>query len=117
MEISSPRFKALAVSLGFTFWFFIITSAVGYFSIEIFLVFMIIIFPTMQIVALQVSKALDVFAIYNTKFFLGILFVFVISVYGLLFRILKIDILRTKKGETYWLSLDEQRESRIFKQY
>ncbi len=117
MEISSPRFKALAVSLGFTFWFLIITSTLGFFSIELTLAFTVIVFPIMQFLALKVSKALDVFAIYNTKFFLGMLFVIVISVYGLLFRLMKIDMLRTKDKDTYWLSLEDQKPSRIYKQY
>jgi len=117
MEISSPRFKGLAVSLGFTFWFLIITSTLGFFSIELTLAFIVIVFPIMQFLALKVSKALDVFAIYNTKFFLGILFVIVISLYGLLFRIMKIDILRTKDKDTYWRSLEDQKPSRIYKQY
>ena len=117
MELSSPRFKGLTVSLGFTFWFLIITSALGFFSIELTLGFIVIVFPLMQFFALKVSKALDVFAIYNTKFFLGMLFVIVISVYGLLFRLMKIDIVRTKNKDTYWLSLEEQKPSGIYKQY
>ena len=40
-----------------------------------------------------------------------------ISVYGLLFRMMKIDILRTKDRDTYWLSLEDQKPSRIYKQY
>jgi len=35
MELSSQRFKALAVTAGFSLWFFIITSATGLFSIEL----------------------------------------------------------------------------------
>jgi len=118
MELSSNRFKALAVSAGFTFWFFIITSILGVFTIEIFVIFVVVIFALMQFLALKVSRALDVFAIYNTKFFLGILFVFVISLYGIFFRILRIDLLRTKKqNETYWLQMEQLPSSRILKEY
>ena len=118
MELSSPRFKAVAVSAGFTFWFIIIISALGVFSIETSVIFVVIVFPLMQLLALKVSKALDVFAKYNTKFFLGILFVTVIALYGLLFKLLKIDLLRLKKQkETYWLPTERLNESRIFKEY
>jgi len=118
MELSSPRFKALAVSAGFTFWFFVITSIVGVFTLEYFAIFVVIIFPLMQLLAVKVSKALDIFAIFNTKFFLGILFVFVISLYGILFRVLRIDLLRTKKrNDTYWLPMEQLKDSRLFKGY
>jgi len=116
MELSTPRFKALAVSLGFTFWFFIITSILGIFTLEYFAIFILIIFPLMQFLSIKVSSALDIFAIYNTKFFLGILFVFVISLYGIFFRILRIDILGTKKHRgSYWLEREQLKSSRILK--
>ncbi len=54
MELSSPRFKAVAVSLGFTFWFFIITSILGVFTLEYFVIFLIIIFPLMQVLSIKV---------------------------------------------------------------
>ena len=118
MELSSPRFKALAVSAGFTFWFIIIISALGVFSIESSIIFVVVVFSLMQLLALKVSKALDVFAKYNTKFFLGILFVTVIAVYGLLFKLLRIDLLRLKKQKkTYWLPSEKSPYSRIFKEY
>ncbi len=118
MELSSPRFKAIAVSLGFTFWFFIITSILGVFTLEYFAIFLIIIFPLMQVLSIKVSKALDIFAIYNTKFFLGILFIFVISLYGIFFRILRIDLLRLKKrDDTYWLEMEHLKTSRLLKGY
>ena len=118
MELSSPRFKALAVSAGFTFWFFVITSILGAFKLEYFIIFIAIIFPLMQFLSIKVSRALDIFAIYNTKFFLGILFVFVISLYGIFFRVLRIDLLRTKKrDDTYWLDMEQQNPSRILKEY
>ena len=116
MELSSPRFKALAVTAGFSFWFFIISSATGLFSFEAFAIFVII--TITQIFAFKLSKALDVFAIINTKIFLGILFVFVISLYGIFFRVLHIDLLRLRKQSTsYWLDVDKIKQSTIFKEY
>ena len=118
MELSSPRFKALAVSAGFTFWFFVITSIVGVFTLEYFAIFVAIVFPLMQFMSIKVSSALDTFAIYNTKFFLGILFVFVISLYGIFFRVLRIDLLRIKKHNgTYWLDMEQLKPSRLLKEY
>jgi len=118
MELSSPRFKALTVSVGFSFWFFIITSVVGIFSIEIFIIFILVVFPLLQILSVKVSSTLDVFAIYNTKFFLGILFIIIISLYGLFFKVLRIDLLRlNSQEESYWLKMDQLSSSRFFKQY
>src|SRR3989344_4605402 len=107
MELSSPRFKALAVTFGFSLWFFIITSAVEVFSIELFVVFVIVVITVTQIFSIKLSKALDVFAIVNTKVFLGILFVSVMSLYGIFFKVLRIDLLRLhKKQDTYWLKME-----------
>ena len=118
MELSSPRFKALAVTAGFSFWFFIFSTAIGIFSFELFAVFVIIIISITQIFAIKLSKGLDIFAIINTKIFLGILFVFLISLYGIFFKVLKIDLLRLKKdSSTYWLDLDDIHQSTIYKQY
>ncbi len=118
MELSSPRFKALAVSGGFSFWFFIIISALSIFSIEIFVIFVVSVFVLMQILAAKLSKALDYFAIINTKVFLGLLFVTLISTYGVFFRILRIDLLRLKKQKnSYWLTMEKLKERRILKQY
>jgi len=118
MELSSPRFKALAVSAGFTFWFFILTSIFGVFTLEYFVIFVAVIFPLMQFMSIKVSSTLDIFAIYNTKFFLGILFVCVISLYGILFRALRIDLLRTKKQNgTYWLEMEHLKPERLLKEY
>ena len=118
MELSSPRFKALAVSAGLTFWFFIITNSFGVFTLEYFLIFVSGVFITFQILALKVSKVLDYVAIFNTKIFLGILFVFVISFYGIFFRVLRIDLLRLKKRkDTYWLDIQDKDKSDIFKQF
>ena len=73
MNTSSPRFKSIAVTAGFTFWFFIITSSIGAFSIEFLLIFIASLFTITQIFARKISKGLDVFAIFNTKIFLGML--------------------------------------------
>ena len=118
MELSSPRFKALTVTAGFSLWFFIISSATGLFSIEVFLIFIAITIAITQIFAIKLSKALDIFAIINTKIFLGILFVFVVSLYGIFFKVLRIDLLRLKKqGSSYWLNTDKIKQSTIFRQY
>jgi len=118
MELSSPRFKALAVTSGFSLWFFIISLATGLFSIEAFVIFVAITISITQIFALKLSKALDIFAIINTKVFLGILFVFVISLYGIFFKVLHIDLLRLKKqSSSYWLDTDKIKQSTIFRQY
>jgi hypothetical protein len=118
MQTSSPRFKSLAVSAGLSFWFFIITSSTGIFSIEILIVFVISVLSVTQIFAKKISKGLDIFAIINTKIFLGVLFGAVISTYGILFRLLQIDLLRLKKrGDTYWLNVEQTKPNRIRKQY
>jgi len=70
------------------------------------------------IFSIKLSKGLDVFAIVNTKVFLGILFIFVISIYGIFFKLLRIDLLRLQKQkETYWLEIQDLKQDRIFKQY
>ena len=118
MQTSSPRFKSLAVTAGLSFWFFIITSSTGVFSIEILIIFVVAVLSVTQIFAKKISKGLDIFAIINTKIFLGILFVAVISLYGILFRLLKIDLLRLKKqNNSYWLDVEETKSHRIRKQY
>ena len=118
MELSSPRFKALAVTAGFSFWFFIITSASSLFSIEALVIFLVLIIIITQIFALKLSKALDIFAIINTKIFVGILFIFVVSLYGIFFKVLHIDLLRLKKqGTSYWLEIDKIKQSSSVKQY
>ena len=71
-----------------------------------------------QIFVNKISKGLDVFAIINTKIFLGILFCTVISIYGILFKLLQIDLLRLKKQDnTYWLDVEQTKPHRIRKQY
>ena len=118
MERSSSRFKALAVSAGLSFWFFIISSVIGIFSIEVMLSFIAGIIILTQIFAIKLAKVLDAFAIVNTKIFLGILFIFVVSLYGIIFRLLKIDLLRLKKQkETYWLNTSDFKPNKISKQY
>ena len=118
MELSSPRFKAVVVTAGFTFWFFIISSIIGFFSFEVLAAFVAITLVITQIFSLKLSRALDIFAIINTKIFLGILFVFVVSLYGIFFKALHIDLLRLKKQESsYWLDIDEIKQSTILKQY
>ena len=118
MELSSPRFKALAVTAGFSLWFFIISSVAGLFSFEAFTIFVAILISITQIFAFKLSKALDIFAIINTKIFVGILFVFVVSLYGIFFKVLCIDLLRLKKqSSSYWLDIDKIKQSTIFKQY
>ena len=108
----------MTVTAGFSLWFFIISSATGLFSIEAFVIFVAATIFTTQIFALKLSKALDIFAIINTKIFLGILFVFVISLYGIFFKVLRIDLLRLKKqSSSYWLDTDKIKQSTIFKQY
>ena len=118
MELSSPRFKALAVTAGFSFWFVIITVGIGVFSFELLGIFLAITITITQIFSVKLSKGLDIFAIINTKVFLGILFVFVISLYGIFFKVLRIDLLRLKKqSSSYWLDLDHIKQSTVFKQY
>ena len=72
----------------------------------------------MQLLALKVTNALNIFTVFNTKVFLGFLFISIISIYGLLFKILQIDLLRLKKQKnTYWLTIEEPKNNRILKGY
>ncbi len=118
MELSSPRFKALAVTLGFSLWFFVISTGLGLFSIEVFVIFVSIIIIITQIFARKLVKVLDAFAVLNTKLFLGILFITVVSAYGIFFKIVKVDLLRVKRQEdTYWLNVEHLDNSNLLKQY
>jgi hypothetical protein len=118
MNASSPRFKSLAVTAGLSFWFFIITSSTGFFSFELLIIFIAIVLTVTQIFVNKISKGLDIFAMINTKIFLGILFITVISIYGILFRLLQIDLLRLKKqNDSYWLEVEQTKSNRIRKQY
>ena len=118
MDASSPRFKSLAVTAGLSFWFFIITQSIGMFSIEIFIAFLASLFIITQIFAKKLSKGLDVFAIINTKIFVGLLFCIALVIYGLLFKLLRIDLLRSKNQDiSYWLDVEQTKFNRIRKQY
>jgi hypothetical protein len=118
MNTSSPRFKSLTVTAGLSFWFFIIASSTGIFSIEILIIFVTAVLSVTQIFTKKISKGLDIFAIINTKIFLGILFGTIISIYGITFRLLRIDLLRLKKQDTtYWLDVEQTKPHRIRKQY
>ena len=118
MELSSPRFKSLAVTAGLTFWFVILSTAFGSFSFEYLIIFVSVVLAITQIFSYKVSKALDLFAIFNTKIFLCILFVFVISIYGVLFKLLRIDLLRLKTDEkSYWLNVEDTKNEKMRKQY
>lgn len=118
MEISSPRFKSLAVTVGLSFWFLIITFSLNIFYLEYFVIFVISVLLITQIFSLKLSKGLDIFAIFNTKIFLGLFFISIISIYGIVFRFLKVDLLRLQKQpNSYWLKMQHLEEHRIFKQY
>ena len=107
MKSSSPRFKSLAVTLGLTFWFFIFSNSTDVFTVEYLIIFIVIVLTVTQIFAKRISSVLDIFAKINTKIFLGIMFVIVISTYGILFKLLRIDLLRLKKqNTTYWLEIE-----------
>jgi hypothetical protein len=115
MQTSSPRFKSLAVTAGLSLWFFIFTNGVGVFTIEYLAVFVGVVLAVTQVFAKKISKGLDVFAIINTKIFLGILFVFVIAIYGILFRFLRVDLLRLKKqNDSYWLEIESNDVRKMF---
>jgi len=118
MKTSSSRFKSIAVSAGISFWFFIISSALGFFTIEIFAVFVASILTITIIFSSKLARGLDAFAIVNTKIFLGVYFAIFISLYGILFKLLRIDLLRLKKTkDSYWLEIDETEQEGIFKQF
>ena len=109
--ISSYRFKALTVTTGFSLWFFILTSAADIFTWYLFVGFVAVLAIATQILAQRITSALEIFAAINTKVFLGIVFIFVISLYGILFRILRIDLLRIRTGNrqsTYWLPMESR---------
>jgi len=80
---------------------------------EYLIIFVAIILTVTQIFVKKISKGLDTFAIINTKIFLGILFIFVIAIYGILFRFLRIDLLRLKKQpDSYWLDVESSNDVR-----
>lgn len=117
MDISSPRFKSFAVTAGLSFWFYVIASALHHFSIVALIIFIAVVLAITQIFSSKFLKGLDVFAVINTKIFLGAMFVFIISVYGILFKVLRIDLLRLKKQDTYWLEIEDSELNRIGKQF
>jgi hypothetical protein len=118
MRSSSSRLKALTVTFGISFWVFIFTTSFQIFSLEYFIIFIIITLSITQIFAIKLSKTLDKFSIINSKIFLGLMFVFVISLYGILFKILRIDLLRLKNNKkSYWLEMESLKSQRMFKQY
>ena len=118
MELSSPRFKSFAVTAGLSFWFLIITFSLNIFYLEYFAIFVISVLIITQIFSVKLSKGLDVFAIFNTKVFLGLFFLSLVSIYGITFRFLKVDLLRIRKQpNSYWLKMQHLEEHRIFKQY
>lgn len=117
MNLTSPRVKALSVSIGISIWVFVLTMLTKTFSIEYYILFLIAIFSITQVFAKKISRGLNIFAIINTKIFLSIIFIFAISFYGTFFRILGIDLLRLKRNNnTYWLKIVKT-EERILKQY
>jgi len=118
MIVSSSRFRSIAITIGLSFWFFIIMSSLGQFKIEYFAIFVASTLIVTQVFSSKLANVLETFAIINTKIFLGIVFVLVISLYGILFRLLGINLLRLKKQDSsYWLKIEEFTPSTIFKQY
>lgn len=105
----NPRLKSLAVTAGLSFWFYVFTASAGVFDVWYLLAFAASVLAVTQAFASRVSRGLDIVAIVNTAVFLGILFSTLISLYGLLFRALRVDLLRTRGGGTgtYWLPLHE----------
>lgn len=105
----NPRLKSLAVTAGLSFWFYVITSSAGVLEPWHLLAFASAVLVATQSFAPRVSRGLDVVAIANTAVFLGLLFATLISLYGLLFRALGVDLLRARGGRrtggTHWLSI------------
>ena len=84
-----------------------IISSIGIFTFELLIIFVASLLATTQIFALKLSKVLDIIAIINTRIILGLLFICVISVYGILLRFIQVDLLRLRKQkESYWLEMD-----------
>lgn len=106
----NPRLKSLAVTAGLSFWFYVFTASAGVFDVWYLLAFAAAVLAATQAFASRVSRGLDIVAIVNTVAFLGLLFVTLISLYGLLFRALRVDLLRARgradRG-THWLRLHD----------
>lgn len=109
----STRIKAAIVCLGCSFWFFVVTSAIGVFSFYLLILFVIPVFAVTQIFSKKLERILDYIAIINTRIFLGLLFVFVISVYGIIFKVLRIDLLRNNESPA-WLSVQNNTEEKQY---
>lgn len=108
----NPRIKSLAVTAGLSFWFYVIASAAGALEPWHLLAFASAVLAATQAFASRVSRGLDIVAVANTAVFLGLLFATLISLYGLLFRALRVDLLRARGargggGGTYWLPVHE----------
>lgn len=107
----NPRLKSLAVTAGLSFWFYVFASAAGVLEPWHLLAFASAVLAATQAFASRVSRGLDIVAVANTAVFLGLLFATLISLYGLLFRALRVDLLRARGarggegGGTYWLPL------------
>lgn len=104
---TTPRIKAITVTVGISFWVIVLTTITDTFKIELIIPFVVILATLSQIFSVKLERVLNIFAKYNSIFFLGIVFVTLISIYGILFKLLRIDLLRLKKQEkTYWLNYD-----------
>ena len=105
----NPRLKSLAVTAGLSFWFYLIASAAGVLEPWHLLAFTSAVLVATQAFASRVSRGLDIVAVANTAAFLGLLFATLISLYGLLFRALRVDLLRARGvrggSGTYWLPM------------
>ena len=104
----NPRLRSLAVTAGLSFWFYVLTSAAGVLEPWHLLAFASAVLAATQAFPSRVSRGLDMVAVANTAAFLGLLFATLISLYGLLFRALRVDLLRARGGGregTYWLPM------------
>lgn len=116
--MSSNKIKSLTVSSGLTFWFLLFSSIFNFFKIENLLIFLIINFGLTLLFSSKINNLLDILGKWNTKFFTIIFFISIINLYGMILKILKIDLVRLKTQEnSYWLNLDNTDSSRIFKEY
>ena len=121
MHLPSHRLKALAVTAGLSFWFFMGTSAAGWFTVEALAAFACALLAVTQIFSRKLAAGLEIFAVLNTKFVLGAVFVLLISVYGIFFRVLMIDLLyikwRDTAAPTYWEPTDPGAKKRDKRQF
>ena len=118
MKVSSNSFKAVTVSAAISFWYFIISSIVGFFTFETFIIFVVSIFLVTQIIKSKITGFLDILTLFNTKLFLGIIFLTTFTLFGILLKLLRVDLLRKNKQEkSYWLHYDQSPKSTPLKQY